>query len=64
VFDNDDLYKGGWAGQGLLINPRRDLVATWVGYSKDAQSSEVELTPILRRVLNEIFGTTDDLPQP
>lgn len=56
VFSNDDLYKGGWAGQGLLINRRRDLVAAWVGYSNDDASSEASLLPILREVLEGIYG--------
>ena len=45
VFDNNDLYKGGWAGQGLLVNPDRDLVAVWTGYFKDDEHSEVEPLP-------------------
>jgi CubicO group peptidase (beta-lactamase class C family) len=57
VWSNNDFLKGGWAGQGLLINPERDLVAVWTGYYKDDNHSEVELLPILRSVLEGIFGT-------
>ena len=57
VWNNNDFLKGGWAGQGLLINPERDLVAVWTGYFKDDNHSEVELLPILRTVLKGIFGT-------
>ena len=56
VFDNDDIYKGGWAGQGLLINPTRDYVAVYAGYFKDKEHSEVGQLPILRRVLEGVFG--------
>jgi CubicO group peptidase (beta-lactamase class C family) len=56
VFDNDDFYKGGWAGQGLLINPDRDYVAVYAGYFKDAEHSETDLLPILREVLEGVFG--------
>ncbi len=56
VFDNDDFYKGGWAGQGLLINPQRDYVAVYAGYFKDAEHSETDLLPILREVLAGVFG--------
>jgi len=56
VWSNNDFLKGGWAGQGLLINPERDLVAVWTGYFKDDQHSEVELLPILRSVLEGVFG--------
>jgi CubicO group peptidase (beta-lactamase class C family) len=55
VWDNDDFLKGGWAGQGLLINPRRDLVAVWTGYFRE-DGSEVELLPILRTVLEAVFA--------
>jgi hypothetical protein len=56
VWSNNDFIKGGWAGQGLLINPERDLVAVWTGYFKDDKQSEVELLPILRTVLEGVFG--------
>jgi len=56
VFDNDDFYKGGWAGQGLLVNSERDYVAVYAGYFKDAEHSELELLPILRAVLEGVFG--------
>jgi CubicO group peptidase (beta-lactamase class C family) len=55
VFANNDLYKGGWAGQGLLVNPDRDLVAVYVGYFNDDQS-ELDVLPRLRQVLNGVFG--------
>jgi len=56
VWANKDFLKGGWAGQGLLINPERDLVAVWTGYFKDDKRSEMELLPILRTVLEGVFG--------
>jgi CubicO group peptidase (beta-lactamase class C family) len=57
VFDNNDIYKGGWAGQGLLINPDRDYVAVYAGYFKDAENSEVQPLPVLRKVLEGVFGS-------
>jgi CubicO group peptidase (beta-lactamase class C family) len=58
VYTNNDLFKGGWAGQGLLINPDRDVVAVWTGYFNDDQS-ELEVLPRLRQVLNGVFGETE-----
>jgi hypothetical protein len=55
VFVNNDLFKGGWAGQGLLVNPDRDLVAVYVGYFNEDQS-ELPVLPRLRQVLNGLFG--------
>jgi CubicO group peptidase (beta-lactamase class C family) len=54
VFSNNDIFKGGWAGQGLLVNPDRDLVAVWVGYYNHDQS-ELEVLPRLRAVLEGVF---------
>jgi CubicO group peptidase (beta-lactamase class C family) len=56
VFDNNNIYKGGWAGQGLLINPDRDYVAVYTGYFKDRENSEVSPLPVLLKVLEGVFG--------
>ena len=55
VYSNNDIYKGGWAGQGLLVNPDRDLVAVWAGYFNEDQS-ELAVLPRVRQVLNGLFG--------
>jgi CubicO group peptidase (beta-lactamase class C family) len=56
VYTNNDFYKGGWGGQGLLVNPDRDIVAVWTGYFKDDEHSEVEPLPVLRAVINGVYG--------
>ena len=56
VMENGDLFKGGWAGQGLLINPERDVVAVFTGYFKDDDYSEVPAEPIIRQMLDDVFG--------
>ena len=58
VFRNNDMYKGGWGGQGLLVNPERDLVAVYTGYFKKDQS-EVRLLRLLRTVLEELYGMAE-----
>ena len=55
VYTNNDIFKGGWAGQGLLINPDKDLVAVYTGYFKDAAGSEMKPLPILRALLKEVY---------
>lgn len=55
VFDNDDVYKGGWVGQGLLINPRKDLVAVYLGYAKDDANSELPVLPRIRNILSTLY---------
>ena len=56
VFADGTLFKGGWAGQGLIINPAWDLVAVFTGYFKDDDSSEMALEPKLLEVLHGVFG--------
>lgn len=56
VFKNNDVFKGGWAGQGLLFNPDRDLVAVYVGYMKDDESSEMSVLAPIRMILNALYG--------
>jgi len=58
IFNNNDFYKSGWAGQGLLVNPDRDVVAVYTGYFKEDQS-EVHMLPFVRHVLNGVFGGQD-----
>lgn len=55
VYTNNDMFKGGWAGQGLLVNPDRDLVAVYAGNFNDDQN-ELSVLPRLRQVLNGVFG--------
>ena len=57
VRSNGDIYKGGWAGQGLLINPQRDVVAVFTGYFKDDDYSEVAIEPVLQTMLDDVFGS-------
>ena len=56
IFENDNFFKGGWAGQGLIINPTRDTVAVFTSYFKDDRYSEVKLTGKLFEVLDGVFG--------
>ena len=55
IFENDNFFKGGWAGQGLIINPTRDTVAVFTSYFKDGYS-EVKLEGKLFEVLDGVFG--------
>ncbi len=56
VYENNDIFKSGWAGQGLLINPQRDYVAVYSGYFKDKDHSEMSPLPVLHQVLEGVFG--------
>ena len=56
IYANDTFFKGGWAGQGLAVNPTRDVVVVFTGYFKDDDYSEVSLEPILLDVIDSVFG--------
>jgi hypothetical protein len=55
IYANGDYYKGGWAGQGLLVNPQRDLVAVFVSYKK-RDESEIKLEPVVFKVLEGVYA--------
>ena len=55
VYTNNDIYKGGWAGQGLLVNPDKDLVTVFTGYFKDDAGGEMKQKPILRQLLKTLY---------
>jgi len=59
IYDNDTFYKGGWAGQGLAVNPTRDTVAVFASYFRDDEHSEVPLGSAVFEVLDGVFGKTD-----
>ena len=56
VYTNDTIFKGGWAGQGLAINPEWDVVAVFTSYFKDDEQSEMKLEPVVLELLNGVFG--------
>ena len=55
IHANGNYYKGGWAGQGFMVNPQHDLVAVFVSYKK-IDESEIRVEPILFNVLDSVFG--------
>jgi CubicO group peptidase (beta-lactamase class C family) len=59
IHANGTFYKGGWGGQGLLVNPEQDLVAVFTSYFNE-DFSEEDLEPVLFDVLERNFGDTAD----
>lgn len=55
VFEDGTLYKGGWAGQGIIVNPVYDYVFVWNSYFKDKEESETKLTPIMFFLAKSLF---------
>ena len=61
VFENGNIYKGGWAGQGLIVNPLEDYVVVWNSYFKDTQESETKLTPVIFELMDSLYKNNNDL---
>ena len=57
IYPNGTLIKGGWAGQGLIINPRWDLVAVFTSYNKDDEESEIALKGVVWELVHNLYGT-------
>ena len=57
VYPNGMIIKGGWAGQGLIINPRWDLVVVFTSYNRDDEASEMALEPVLWDMIHELYGS-------
>lgn len=55
VSANGTIFKGGWAGQGLIINPKWDVVAVFASYFKE-DHSEIPLGPVVQKMLGTIFA--------
>ena len=56
VFEDGTIYKGGWAGQGIIVNPVHDYVFVWNSYFKDKNESETKLTPIIFQLSKTLIG--------
>ncbi|MDP6413741.1 MAG: serine hydrolase [Gammaproteobacteria bacterium] len=55
VTDDGFLFKGGWGGQGLLVNPSLDLVAVYTSYFKE-DYSQINIRPMLYEILRELYS--------
>ena len=49
------MFKGGWGGQGLIVNPKLDLVAVYTSYFKEDYSQQ-SLRPVVFDVLRGVYG--------
>ena len=47
IYDDGFMFKGGWGGQGILVNPLLDVVAVYTGYYKDDYCLVEVLGPLL-----------------
>lgn len=58
VYASGEFMKGGWAGQGLMVHPDKDLVAVWTGYF-DEDWGQVSVLPMIRTIWAELYPASD-----
>lgn len=59
------LFKGGWGGQGLLVNPLLDLVVVFTSYFKEdysQQDLQAAIFEVVRGVYKNSKDTTEQAP--
>lgn len=63
IWPDGGMYKGGYGGQGLYVDPDRELVMAWFG-THDTDWNEHELLPLARQLSRSALfsseATTDD----
>ena len=49
IWDDGAMFKGGYSGQGIFVDPGRDIVAVWYGTSGTDRQSH-QLLPLIRKL--------------
>ncbi|WP_008292995.1 serine hydrolase [Congregibacter litoralis] len=62
VWDDGGLYKGGYLGQGLYVDPARDLVIAWYGTGLDFSARQTDMLSVARQLA--VSGVFDSRPEP
>ncbi|MEE4638007.1 MAG: serine hydrolase domain-containing protein [Wenzhouxiangella sp.] len=58
IWDDGGMYKGGYLGQGLYVDPERDLVIAWFGTGEDFSAKQNEMPAVSRQIARA--GLFDD----
>ncbi len=51
IWDDGGMYKQGYLGQGLYVDPARDLVVAWFGTGLDYDATNHELLSVTRQLV-------------
>lgn len=62
VWDDGGLFKGGYLGQGLYVDAKRDLVIAWYGTGLDFSDVQTDMLPVARQLA--ISGVFDAAHNP
>jgi CubicO group peptidase (beta-lactamase class C family) len=50
IWDDGGMYKGGYLGQGIYVDPARELVIAWFGTGEDFSARENEMPAVSRQI--------------
>ena len=50
IWGDGGMYKGGYLGQGLYVDPERDLVIAWFGTGEDFSAKQNEMPAVSRQI--------------
>ena len=51
IWDDGGMYKGGYLGQGIYVDPVRDLVIAWFGTGEDYSAKSNEMPAVSRQIV-------------
>lgn len=54
VWDDGAMFKGGYSGQGLYVDPARDLVIAWFGTGEDFDARINAMLPVARQLARQL----------
>lgn len=63
VWDDGAMYKGGYLGQGVYVDPAKDLVIAWFGTGLDYSAENNAMLPLSRQIA-AAFEEMDTSPTP
>lgn len=52
IWDDGGMYKGGYLGQGIYVDPVRDLVIAWFGTGEDYSAKSNEMPAVSRQIIH------------
>ncbi|MDE0064242.1 MAG: hypothetical protein OXP09_06645 [Gammaproteobacteria bacterium] len=64
VHPDGTLFKGGWGGLGLDVNPAQDPVVVFASYFKDDDHREMDLGEAVLGMLHGVYGLAAPLAPP
>ncbi|MEM1404074.1 MAG: serine hydrolase domain-containing protein [Pseudomonadota bacterium] len=62
IWADGGMYKSGYLGQGIYIDPERELVVAWFGTGSDFGAEQNELLPVTRQLARSGLFAKREIP--